>query len=109
MRMHSSLALNKTVKVHSSPKEHVTTHSRKAVDLEGHVGEVDGCSLFSLTEDSDVIDKGRTFATMHMDLPSQTNSCPPSTRQKLPRFLVTSSDGHFKTIIWILRVEKRAS
>lgn len=106
--IHSLHTLNKAVKVHSSQQEHFTTSSRKAVDLEGHMGDVDGCYPLFLTQDSDVIDKDRTFATAHMDFPSQTNNCFPSTRQEFLRFLVTSSDVHFKTIIWVPRVEERA-
>lgn len=73
--------MNKAVKVHSSQQEHFTTSSRKAVNLEGPMGDVDGYYPLFLTQDSDVIDKDRTSATVQMDFRSQTNTCFPSTRQ----------------------------
>ncbi|TKC36113.1 hypothetical protein EI555_017546, partial [Monodon monoceros] len=83
---------------------HSRTFTGRDVALEGHVGKMLMAATYHLPHETQ-LRKMRTASLqlLHMEFPHQNNTCSPPTRQEFPRFLVMSSDVHFKTAIWILR------
>uniref|UniRef100_A0A8C0GUX3 WD repeat domain, phosphoinositide interacting 1 n=1 Tax=Chelonoidis abingdonii TaxID=106734 RepID=A0A8C0GUX3_CHEAB len=89
-------ASSNTETVHIFKLEHTTdSRTEEAPTWSGYMGKMFMAATNYLpAQVSDMMNQDRAFATVRLNFSGQRNICTLSTIQKLPRLLVTTSDGH---------------